>query len=162
MKIEPLTKADVRSAAPLTADFRVQLNSFKGVVSEPDHAAGEEELLYYLERDFPMYAAKDGDRIVGYIVCRVDEPCVWAESLYVMPEYRRQGVASALFEKAEQLAASFREDTVYNYIHPNNAAVIAFLKSRGYTVLNLVEVRKPYAGEELSKKIRVADAEFDY
>ena len=162
MKIEQLTKADVGGAAPLAADFRVQLSSFKGIVSEPDRAAGEEELLYYLERGFPMYAAKDGERIVGYIVCRVDEPCVWAESLYVMPEYRRQGVASALFEKAEQLAASFGEDTVYNYIHPNNAAVIAFLRSRGYTVLNLVEVRKPYSGEELSKKIRVADTEFDY
>ena len=32
---------------------------------------------------------------------------------------------TALFGKAEKLAASFGEDTVYNYVHPNNHAMIA-------------------------------------
>ena len=54
------------------------------------------------------------------------------------------------------------EDTVYNYVHPNNDGVIAFLRSMGYSVLNLIEIRKPYAGETLTTTIPVGAETFDY
>ena len=162
MTIGALKREQVKQAAPLVAAFRVELNSYRGVVSLPDEKAGEEELLEYLDSGFPMYAAVEDGVTVGYAVCRVDEPCVWVESLYVLPQYRRKGIASALFQKAEEFAASLGEDTVFNYVHPNNEKVISFLRSKGYTVLNLIEVRKPYAGEKLTTKIRVGDNEFDY
>ena len=87
---------------------------------------------------------------------------MWVESIYVLPEFRRQGVAAALFRKAEELAAAYGEDTVYNFVHPNNNGIIEFLKSRGYTVLNLIEIRKPYTGEKLTRKIQVDENQFDY
>lgn len=37
---------------------------------------------------------------------------VWLESIYVDETYRRKGVGSALFEKAEELAKSYGEDTL--------------------------------------------------
>ncbi len=74
----------------------------------------------YIDANFPCYAAVCNGEYVGYIVCRVDEPCVWMESIYAKPEFRRMGVASQLFEKAEELSKSFGEDTVFNYVHPNN------------------------------------------
>ena len=40
--------------------------------------------------------------------------------------------------------------------------MIAFLRSRGYTVLNMIEVRKPYRGETLSTTVHVDGNEFDY
>ena len=46
------------------------------------------------------------------------------------------------------------ETTVFNYVHPNNEAIIA--------LLNLIEIRKPYAGETVTGKMRVGDNEFDY
>ena len=109
-----------------------------------------------------MFTARKEGVYCGYMVCRVDEPCVWVESIYVLPEFRRQGVATALFRKAEELAASYGEDTLYNYVHPNNNGIIEFLKSRGYTVLNLIEIRKPYTGEKLTRKIQVDENQFDY
>ena len=65
-------------------------------------------------------------------------------------------------DKAEELAAAYGNDTVYNYVHPNNHGMITFLKSRGYTVLNLIEIRKPWKGEKLTQTIRVGEHEFDY
>ncbi|MBO4562812.1 MAG: GNAT family N-acetyltransferase [Clostridia bacterium] len=162
MLIRKLERQDVKTAAPLMAGFRVKLRSFKGEITEPDTDSGEAELNEYLDNGFPAFIAAVGDTPVGLMVCRLDEPCVWVEALYVAPEYRRQGIASLLFDKAEEIAASFGESTVYNYIHPNNEAVKAFLASRGYTVLNLLEVRKPYPGEKLTRKIRVDESEFDY
>lgn len=152
------------AAAPLVADFRVTLNSFKGIQSEPDIASGKEEILEFLEAGYPVFAAEDEGNIVGYVVCRIDDPypCVWVEHIFVREDYRRKGIASALYGKAEEISASKGEDTLFNYVHPNNDTMIQFLRSKGYTVLNLIEIRKPYSGEKLTTTINVADNVFDY
>ena len=162
IEIEKMTEAAIPWIAPLVAQFRVTLKALKGIVACPNENDGAAELKEYLDAGFPVFTARQEDSYCGYMVCRVDEPCVWVESLYVLPEVRRQGVASALFHKAEELAAAYGEDTVYNYVHPNNQGIIEFLKSKGYTVLNLIELRKPYAGEKLTRKIQVDENRLDF
>ena len=152
----------IPAVAPLAAQFRVALKSYKGITAVPDEAAGAAELREYLDAGYPVFAAVKDNTCCGYLVCRVDEPCVWVESIFVLQAFRKQGIGTALFRKAEELASSFGEDTVYNYVHPNNEGMIAFLKTRGYSVLNLIEIRKPYAGEQLTQKIPVGENEFDY
>ena len=146
----------------LVALFRVELRSYKGITSKPNIEAAREEMEEYLAAGFPVFAAIIDGEYAGYVVCRVDSKVVWVESLFVKEEYRRHGVASALHSKAEEIAASYGEDTVYNYVHPNNHRMIGFLRKRGYTVLNLIEIRKPYKGEKLTQTITVGEHEFDY
>ena len=62
----------------------------------------------------------------------------------------------------DEIAASNGDDTVYNYVPPNNHRMIEFLRDRGYTVLNLIEIRKPYKDEKLTQTIMVGEHEFDY
>ncbi len=47
-----------------------------------------------------------------------------------------------LFNKAEEI--------VYNFVHPNNKNMIRFFRAKGYTILNMIEIRKPYEGEKLT------------
>ena len=148
--------------AQLVALFRVELRSYKGIVSKPNMDAGREEMEEYLSAGFPVFAAVINGQYAGYVVCRVDSEVVWVESIFVKDEYRRQGIASALHSKAEEIAAFYGDDTVYNYVHPNNHRMIAFLRKRGYTVLNLIEIRKPYQGEQPTQTICVGEHEFDY
>ena len=148
--------------AEMVALFRVELRSYKGITSKPNIEAGREEMEEYLAAGFPVFAAIVDGAYAGYVVCRVDSEVVWVESIFVKDEYRRQGIASALHSKAEEIAASYGEDTVYNYVHPNNHRMIEFLRKRGYTVLNLIEIRKPYKGEKLTQTITVGEHEFDY
>lgn len=162
MEIKRLGRDDARLVAPLTAEFRVALKGYKGIVAAPDEAAGYEELLEYLDAGWPVYAAMEQGSCAGYLVCRVEEPCVWVESVFVREAYRRRGIATALLREAEALAASYGEDTLYFYVHPNNEGMIAFLRGHGYTVLNLIEIRKPYGGEHPSETIRVGENDFDY
>ena len=162
LNVIELTEECVERAAPLAAAFRVALRSYKGIASEPDAEAGREERREYLAKGFPMFAAEEAGEYAGYIVCRIEEPCVWVESIFVAEKYRRRGVASLLFGKAEALAAARNEETVFNYVHPNNDGMVAFLRKHGYTVLNLIEIRKPWRGEALTRRIRVANNEFDY
>lgn len=163
MMMEILEISQVNDAlAELVALFRVELRGYKGIVSKPNVEAGREELEEYLSTAFPVYAAIVDGEYAGYVVCRVDDGVVWVESIFVKEEYRRHGIATALHGKAEELAASYGEETVYNYVHPNNHRMIEFLRKRGYTVLNLIEIRKPYENEKLTQTIAVGEHEFDY
>ena len=111
---------------------------------------------------FPVYVVEENGDFVGYIVCRIDEPCLWVEHIFVREDYRRRGAATMLFRKAEEIAASMGDDTVYNFVHPNNENMIQFLRSKGYTVLNMIEIRKPYEGEKLTTTVQVGKEVFDY
>ena len=161
MEIIKITQA-TDNLAQMVALFRVELRSYKGIVSKPYVDAGREEMEEYLAAGFPVFAAIVDGEYAGYVVCRVDSEVVWVESLFVKEEYRRHGIATALHSKAEEIAAFYGENTVYNYVHPNNHRMIEFLRKRGYTVLNLIEIRKPYQGENLTQVIHVGEHEFDY
>ena len=162
MKLMEIQRGDADRVAPLVAAFRVTLNGYRGISSQPRVAAAKEELMEFLDAGFPIFAVEDGGELAGYVVCRMDAPCLWVEHLFVREKYRRKGAATMLFEKAEALAAAMGEDTVFNFVHPNNLGMIGFLRSKGYTVLNMIEIRKPYPGEQLKTTIPVGDAVFDY
>jgi ribosomal protein S18 acetylase RimI-like enzyme len=161
MEIIKITQAN-DALAEMVALFRVELRSYKGITSKPNIEAGREEMEEYLAAGFPVFAATVDGEYACYVVCRVDSEVVWVESIFVKEEYRRHGVATALHSKAEEIAASYGEDTVYNYVHPNNHRMIGFLRKRGYTVLNLIEIRRPYRGEKLTEVIRVGEHQFDF
>ena len=162
MELIRVGNTDADGVAPLVAAFRTQLKSYKGIKSQPDIEAGKNEILEFIESGFPVYAVEDSGVFAGYIVCRIEVPCCWVEHIYVRPDYRRRGIATMLFSKAEEIAASMGEDTVYNYVHPNNENMIQFLRAKGYTVLNMIEIRKPYEGEKLTTTIHVEKETFDY
>ena len=162
MKLIEIQCRDADRLAPLVADFRVTLNGYRGIASQPRVEAAREEIGEFLDAGFPIFAVEDGGELAGYVVCRMDAPCLWVEHLFVRKKNRRKGAATMLFEKAEALAAAMGEDTVFNFVHPNNLGMIGFLRSKGYTVLNMIEIRKPYPGEQLKTTIPVGDAVFDY
>ena len=162
MELIQIRQENADQIAPLVAAFRVQLNSYKGIQSQPNPEAAREEILEFLQAAFPVFAVKEENAVLGYIVCRIDAPCLWIEHIFVSEDYRRQGIATMLFNKAEEIAASMGEDTVYNFVHPNNEGMIQFLRSKGYTVLNMLEIRKPYQGEKLTTTIHVEKETFDY
>ena len=155
-------EGDGAALVPLLAGFRVALAALHGRTPSPDLEAARRELADYRARRYPIFVAEIEGQAVGLLVCRVDDDVVWAEALYVAPPYRRRGVAAALYAQAEALAARLGSPTVYNWVHPNNTAIIRFLKKRGYDVLNMVEVRRPLPGESLAGRVQVGPHEFAY
>lgn len=162
MDIIRLNESYADAAAPLVAGFRTALRSYRGIESAPDVEAGKEEFLELLDTGYPVFAALENGEMIGYVACRIEKPVLWVEQIYVRDDSRRKGAASRLFEKAEEIAASMGEDTVFNFVHPNNEGMIGFLRSKGYTVLNMIEIRKPYKGEKLTTTISVDRNTFDY
>lgn len=162
MQIKVLDPHDIDLLVPLVANFRVSLKALKGIQASPHLQAAKSEIEEYLQAGFPIYIAIKQNQYVGYIVIRIDSSVVWVESIYVSQDYRRDNVAPQLFKQAQTLAQSMGEDTVYNYVHPNNDAMIAFLRKQGYSVLNLIEIRKPHPNEAFSTKIQIGNNSFNY
>jgi len=163
MKIRPYILSDEKELTKLIGKFRVVLAKLKGNDREIDLKAAQEELNDHQKKEYPIFVAEgDMGNLIGYHVCRIQDDIIWSESLYVVPEARRKGVGSALYEKAEIIAKEIGCDTVYNWVHQNNFRSIPFLKKRGYTVLNLIEVCKRRPGEKLTQKIKVGNYKFDY
>jgi ribosomal protein S18 acetylase RimI-like enzyme len=163
MNVRPVRPDDKDALVPLIAQFRVTLAQFRGKNPAIDLEAAGTELAEYLRKDFPVFVAEDDNgKLVGYLVCRVVEAVVWAESLFVLPNARRRGVGSALYQQAERLVQQLGGDTVYNWVHPNNDGIISFLRKRGCSVLNLIEIRRPRPGEQPSQQINVGRHIFDY
>lgn len=94
MVLKKIGIADADNIAPLAAAFRIQLKSYKGITSQPNIEAGREEILEFLESGVPVYAVEDSGIFVGYIVCKIDEPCLWVEHIFEREDYRRKGVAT--------------------------------------------------------------------
>lgn len=155
-------ETDHDEVVAMIASLRVFLAKLKSIERKHDLEAADDELQSYLQKNFPVFVAKALDGLVGYLVCKIEEDVVWAESIFVRPEYRRRGIASALYVEAERLAQELGGDTLYNWVHPNNNVSISFLKNQRYNVLNLIEVRRPWKGEELSTKVQVGENKFDY
>lgn len=162
MKIRLVETKDQPELIELIAKFRQVLAQLRNKQDKYDLESAQKELSGYQRKGFPIYIAEtDHEKVIGYLVCRVDETVVWAESLYVLPEYRRQGVGSALYDMAENLADELGNDTLYNWVDPTNDRIINFLQKRGYNVLNLIELRRARSGEEMTRKIQVGANEFD-
>ena len=161
-KIIKYTEQYFNQTAELLSLFRDQLRKFKDIDSEPDIESAKRELdSFSKDENYPIYLCLENEKVVGYMILKIDG-VIWVEQIYVMESYRRKGVATLLYQEAERKSNEIGEDTIYNYVHPNNEAIISFLKSKGYTVLNLIEIRKPYKGEKLKTVIKVGNNDFDY
>jgi ribosomal protein S18 acetylase RimI-like enzyme len=164
MIIRPAAPDDTDQLLELIAQCRVTLGGFRGTADLLDLGAAGVMLEAYRRPGYQLFVADDAEerQLAGYVACQVIPGAVRAESLYVAPDYRRQGVGSRLYEQVERLNEEVGGETIYNWIQPNNDRIIRFLQRRGYTVLNLVEIRGPLAGERFSERIRVGSHVYDY
>lgn len=154
---------DEEKISRLIAQFRVELKQFKGIMSTPKIDQAKDEFREYIQAEHPIFVAEDKSKeLLGYIVCRIDDGVVWAESLFVSNSVRRKGIASKLYREVEKIANKLGSDTVYNWVHPNNDKIIIFLSKMGYDVLNLIEIRRSRKDEMFTKKIGICNHEYNY
>ena len=128
MTIRPVRPMDHEKLVQLIAGFRDELRSLRGRAARVDLQGAAQEFAGHMASSHPIFIAEsDQGDVVGYLICRAEDAVVWAESLYVSPAHRRRGIASSLYAEAERLGEELGGDTVYNWVHPNNDAIIHFL-----------------------------------
>jgi GNAT superfamily N-acetyltransferase len=93
-------------------------------------------------------------------VLKVEDRVCWLDWLYVDPDYHGKGIASKLFDHAEEFAMKLGNDQLYIWVHPDNHRMLKFLKKKGYDVLNLIEVKKEKS--PITKSISIMGNELKY
>jgi len=161
--IRKMKSDDHDKLVELIAQFQVTMSRFQGRARAPDLVAAENDLIGYNIPKIEVFVAEiDDSELVGYLVCRIGDDVLYAESLFVLAEHRRQGIGSALYSEAERLLEELQKASLHNWVHPNNDRMISFLRKRGYSVLNKIELRRVRQGESFLQRIKVGKNVFDY
>lgn len=143
-------------------EFRNYLNNLNGYDRNAEEKDVKEEIDYYLDNNYPIYAISINGLVVGYCVIKIIDDVVWLESLYVRKDHRNKGIGEALFNKAQDIAYEHQNDTLYINVHPNNDIMFSFLRKMNYDILNLIEVRKAYKNEILNEEYEIGNNSFKY
>ncbi len=81
--------------------------------------------------------AETGDQVAGYMgVFVVCESC-YVSDIAVYPQFRRQGVASALIKKASADAAVLGAQSISLEVRPSNEAAVKLYRSLGFEDIGL-------------------------
>ncbi len=90
------------------------------------------------QEDFFAFAAKNEDKFMGIIIARINETyfqkIIELDVLYVLPEFRKIGVAKSLINKIESLAEEKELDLVIRNVEKSN--LIAQKLFKNYQEIN--------------------------
>ena len=162
IKISPYQELYRMQLLKMIAEFRVETARLKNREISFSTEAATEELQDYLANGYQILLALKDDAAAGFLVMRQQDDVWWVDTLFVCEKLRRRGIATALYEAAEEQTAASTRDNLFVWVHPNNRKMLAFLASRGYNVLNLIELRKPWAGERFSRQYQFEEQFLDY
>ncbi|MHA2231198.1 MAG: GNAT family N-acetyltransferase [Candidatus Hodarchaeales archaeon] len=82
-----------------------------------------------------VFADKHEGNIRGLILLSHDERKGWINRLAVLPEYRRQGIATRLLKKAEEFFLSAGIEIFTTLIESDNVTSTQFFEKAGYKML---------------------------
>ena len=111
-----------------------------------DTPPGDMVKKHLADKNFRVYAAKADGRFVGWIalvfmpkISWTDTGFVYVDELWVQDDYRRQGIATALMKKADEMKKEFSAVGVRLYVNVNNPGAKDLYEKCGYTCQGTAE-----------------------
>ena len=89
-----------------------------------------------------VYLAERGGEVLGHTIVRRDEdedgaPIGLFSTIYVVPDARRDGVASRLVEAGEAFLLGHGLGTLFTYTGAHNTPLVRLFERHGYAVLDV-------------------------
>lgn len=144
--ILPVTSADIPDVLTFVLQARAQLFPKLSAAGMPADLADFEAV--YLQGDGQFLLAREGDRIVaaiGYLpydgrFSQLDysgRKTVEVVRLFVLPAFRRFGLAGRLYLALEALARADGVEVVYLHTHPFLSGAIDFWVRQGFEIVDI-------------------------
>lgn len=93
-----------------------------------------ERLTTFLERNPGLsLVARDGDRLVGAVLCAHDGRRGYIDQLVVHPDYRRQGIGRSLAARCLYNLMQLGIRKLHLFVYEDNQNAIAFWRSLGWS-----------------------------
>lgn len=118
-----------------------ELLALRGMPQQQDLEAAHEIAARAIENGDAVYAVSEHSRYVAYMILRLKEDGLVLEELYTRKEYRRKGIATHLFQKAEEDAKENHTDLLV-FVMPENQTGLSFLSAQGYGKIAAYQMEK--------------------
>ena len=124
----------------------IHLKSWKEIINESasSNSFQFEQVNFNLfwsnifQDDYFAFAAKNGDKFMGIVVAKINETYfeknILLDVLYVLPDFRKIGVARSLMNKLEEIAKDQKLDLIINGVEKSNLLAQKLFKN--YTIVN--------------------------
>ena len=132
----------------------IHLKSWKEIINESasSNSFQFEEVNFNLfwsnifQDDYFAFAAKNGDKFMGIVVAKINETYfeknILLDVLYVLPDFRKIGVARALMNKIEEIAKEKNLDLIIKGVEKSNLLAQKLFKN--YAVVNRTRYLKKH------------------
>jgi GNAT superfamily N-acetyltransferase len=144
----------------LVFEMKIIMNRLNGSEKIVMMSEAVREAESYFTENRSVFVYKIKNKIVGYSVLKMEDQVVWLDWLYIDPDYHGKGIASKLFDHAEEFTRKLGNNQLYIWVHPDNHRMLKFLKKKGYDVLNLLEIKKEKSDSK--EKIQILGNDFHY
>ena len=91
-------------------------------------------------------------RVIGFARWEEREGAFFGREIYVLPDFRQQGIGAQLQAEVEQQVKQAGGDAIFISIVPQNQNMLIIALQLGYDTLNTVELRKDLAGHAAHRK----------
>jgi GNAT superfamily N-acetyltransferase len=142
---------DLRGLVPLFRGFFTLHRQFLGntdPLTEGQAAEMVRESLGQPQSWTIVAEEEDSGRLVGFARWEERDGAFFGRELFVLPEYRGQGIGTRLQKEVERRVREAGGDAFFVSIIPHNQQMLAFAYRRGYETLNTVELRKELRAEQ--------------
>ncbi len=132
----------------------IHIQSWKDIIHEGINSHGFQFKEINFDRfwtsifqdDFYAFAAKNEDKFMGIIVARINETyfqkIIELDILYVLPDFRKIGVARSLINKVESIAKEQKLDLIIRGVEKSN--LLAQILFKNYQEINRTRyLKKP-------------------
>ena len=142
MKTVQILPAPTGAFIDLVRQFQARLRELNNNPAQPTAEEARAEAAGYFGANRVVFGLELDGKLIGFSALKTEDGVYWLDWLFVDPAHRGFENASYLFDETERHVLARGEEQMYIWVHPDNHAMLKFLKKKGYDVLNLVEVKK--------------------
>ena len=148
VRIAPVTSHNSANIVYMYADCRKELAALKNVRAGQDIELAQQEIDEALAGQEMIFAAVKDGRYAGYMILKPGTDLI-LKDMYVRPDYRRRGIATAMFVKAQEIAAE--EGMQLSVVmKPYIEKMLGFLQKQGWNCLDEVRLVRNDGGNDNS------------
>ena len=148
VEIREVTSREAEDVTDLIVRFREEHSRLLGGSKAVEREEVSNEVMATLKAEDKGYfvAVIEGE-VVGYRSWEFRDEFYFTQELFVMPDYRQEGIAKALIRRLEDWLEERGQNIACIKCVPQNVAMINLARSEGYKILNQIELRKHLADE---------------